>query len=382
MFDGTLARSLSVDDVRGAARQRLPAPLFDYLDGGAETEYTARRNCAAFDDLALLPRCLVDVTRVQTASRLLGQEVAWPVLCSPTGASRFYHAEGELAVARAAQREGTLYGVSVMGTHSLEAVAAASGPKVFQLLIFKDRDLTVDLLDRARRAGYPALCLTVDAGVRGKRERELRAGLGLPLKLTWGSLGHGLMRPHWAAGQLRAGRLSLANLTRWSKCRGIIAQSEYASAQLDTSITWADARLLIERWKGPFAIKGVMSVADALRAVEIGATALIVSNHGGRQLDGASSALEALPAIVAAVDKRAEVIVDGGIRRGSHILKALALGAKGCSIGRPYLYGLAAGGEAGVVKVLTILKEELVRAMQLCGCTDVGGVDRDLVRWK
>jgi L-lactate dehydrogenase (cytochrome) len=377
-----VVRSLSVDDLRRVAQRRLPLPLFEYLDGAAETEYTARRNSAAFDDVALIPRCLVDVSSVRTSTQLLGQAVSWPVLCSPTGASRFYHAEGELAVARATREQGTLYGVSVMGTHPLESVAAASGPKMFQLLAFKDRDLTIDLMERARRAGYPALCLTVDAAVRGKRERELRAGLGMPLKLSWESLGRSLLRPHWAAGQLRAGPMTLANLATWSKRSGLIAQSEYAGSQLDTTVTWQEARSLIDRWKGPFAIKGVLSDTDARQAVDAGATAIIVSNHGGRQLDGASSSIEALPAIVSAVGDRAEVILDGGIRRGSHILKALALGAKGCSIGRPYLYGLAAGGECGVLRVLAILKDELIRAMQLTGCTDVTQIGQGFVRWR
>ena len=376
-----LAHCLSVDDLRLLARRHIPLPLFEYLDGAAETEYTHRRNIAAFDDVALLPRYLVNVSSVRTSITLLGQSLSWPVLCSPTGASRFYHAAGELAVAHATRDDGTLYCVSVMGTYPLEAVAAASGPKMFQLLAFKDRDLTIDLLERARRAGYPALCLTVDAGVRGKRERELRAGLGMPLKLSWGSLGRAMSRPRWAAGQLRVGSLAFANLADWSKCAGISAQSEYAGAQLDNTVTWKEARALIDRWKGPFAIKGVLSESDARLAVDAGATAVIVSNHGGRQLDGASSALEALPSIVEAIGDRAEVILDGGIRRGSHILKALALGAKACSIGRPYLYGLAAGGQPGVSKALAILKDEFVRAMQLTGCADVAHLDRSFVRW-
>jgi L-lactate dehydrogenase (cytochrome) len=376
-----IEQCLNIQDLRERARQRLPRPVFDYLDGGAETESTARRNTLAFDEQQLIPRCLVDVTQVATATRILGQDVQWPVLCSPTGASRLYHAEGELAVARAAAKTGTLYGLSVMSTHSLEDVAAtAPGPRVFQLLVFKDRGFTRELMARAKNAGYTALCVTVDAAVRGKRERELRTGLGLPLKPSLRTLAVLANRPAWFFGQVRAGRLELAHLAGRTAHKGLLADSRYANEQLDASVTWEALRELIEAWQGPFAVKGILSAADAGLAVDMGATAVIVSNHGGRQLDGAITAFEVLPEIVAAIGHRAEVILDGGVRRGVHVLKALALGAKACSIGRGYLYGLAAGGEAGVTRALDILRTELVRAMQLCGCTDVAGIDSSLVR--
>jgi L-lactate dehydrogenase (cytochrome) len=370
---------LNIGDLRELARRRLPAALFDYLDGAAETESTARRNSAAFDEQQLIPRGLVDIGTVSTRVRILGQEAAWPMMCSPTGASRFYHPEGERAVARAAAATGTLYGVSVMGTHSLEAIAAASsGPKVFQALVFKDRSLTQELLGRAKRAGYPALCLTIDAAVRGKRERELRTGLGLPLRLSARSAAAFALRPAWFFGQLRRGPLSLANLAARAG-EGLTQQSQFAAAQLDLSATWKDARDLAELWGGPFAIKGIMCADDARRAVDAGATAVIVSNHGGRQLDGAAAAIEVLPEIVQAIGDGTEVILDGGIRRGVHVLKALALGAKACAVGRAYLFGLAAGGEAGVVRALETLKAELVTAMRLCGCADVAQDGRHIV---
>jgi L-lactate dehydrogenase (cytochrome) len=366
--------------LRQLARRRLPAALFDYLDGAAETEITARRNTAAFNEQRLIPRGLVDVRTVSTRVRILGQEAAWPMMCSPTGASRFYHPDGERAVARAAAATGTLYGVSVMGTYALEAVAAAgNGPKVFQALIFKDRTFTQDLVVRAKRAGYLALCLTIDAAPRGKRERELRTGLGLPLRLSAQSAATFALRPGWCIGQLRRGPLSLANLAERAG-QGLVTQSQFATGQLEPSATWNDARDLSDLWNGPFAIKGIMCADDARRAVDAGATAVIVSNHGGRQLDGAAAAVEVLPEIVQAVGGSAEVILDGGIRRGTHVLKALALGAKACSVGRAYLFGLAAGGEAGVVKALETLKAELITSMQLCGCIDVSQVARDLVR--
>jgi len=370
----------NIEDLRELARRRLPAALFDYLDGGAETEFTARRNTQAFDEQRLIPRGLVDVRTVSTRVRILGQELAWPMMCSPTGGSRFYHPDGEFAVARATAATGTLYGVSVMGTHALEAVAAAgNGPKVFQALIFKDRAFTQELVVRAKRAGYPALCLTIDAAPRGKRERELRTGLGLPLRLSVQSAAMFALRPGWCIGQLRRGPLSLANLAE-RVGRGLARQSQFAASQLEPSGTWKDARDLADLWSGPFAIKGILCADDARRAVDAGATAVIVSNHGGRQLDGAAAAVEMLPEIVQAVGARTDVILDGGIRRGTHVLKALALGAKACSVGRAYLFGLAAGGEAGVVKALETLKNELINSMKLCGCTDASQIARDLVK--
>ncbi len=372
-----LDRCHSIADLRGLASRCLPPAVFDYLDGGAETETTARRNVAAFDEVGLLPRALVDVSRVATATTLFGQKLDWPVMCSPTGASRLYHPAGEIAVARAAQRSGILYSLSTMATTSLEDVAAASnGPKLFQLCVFKDRGITRELVERCRQAGFDALCITVDAAVRGKRERELRAGMGVPMNLSLASMAGMLMRPAWLAGSLRRGGLSMPNFARHAGSARLAAQTRFIASELDAAVTWRDVAELIELWDGPFAIKGVLSVDDARRAVDVGATALMVSNHGGRQLDGAAAAFEALPAIAEAVGDELEVILDGGIRRGVHILKALALGARACSIGRAYLFGLSAAGEAGVGHALSILRSEFVRSMQLCGLADLQSIDR------
>jgi L-lactate dehydrogenase (cytochrome) len=370
----------SILDLRELARRRLPAPIFHYMDGGAEDEATLRRNTSAFDTHRLVPRCLVDVSNVRTATRVLGQDLQWPLLCSPTGASRFYHTEGELAVARAAEQAGAFYALSVAATHTLEAVASASkGPKVFQLLPFKNRELTQELIERCKRAGYSALCLTVDAAVRGKRERELRAGMGVLPRLTFSSVGRFALRPSWVLSQLLHGSLSMPNLAGRAPGTGLAANGKYLNEQLDCTMSWDEVRAIIAQWGGPFAIKGVMRADDARLAADAGATAVIVSNHGGRQLDGAAAAIDVLPQIVAAVGDRIEVILDGGVRRGAHILKALALGAKACCIGRPYLYGLGAGGEAGVGHALQLLRTELVRAMQLTGCTDVRTIDKSIV---
>lgn len=376
-----LDRCYSIEDLQQLARRRLPRPIFEYLIGGAETEVTARRNTAAFDDVRLIPRMLVDVGSVNTATRVLGQDLEWPVCCSPCGAQRFYHPDGELAVARAAARSGTLYGVAVAATASLEDVATADpGPKLFQLLPFKDQGLTQELIERCRQAGYKALCLTVDATVRGNRERELRYGMGGRLKLSPRSGARFALRPRWFLGQARRGPLAMPNIGGRAGSTSLMAHARYLGEQGSASLTWQEAGRMVERWGGPFAVKGILSAEDARRAADIGATAVIVSNHGGRQLDGAVSPIDVLPEIVAAVGDRVEVILDGGIRRGAQVLKALACGAKACCIGRAYLFGLAAGGEAGVGRAFEILRTELVRAMQLSGCTDVRQVDRDLVR--
>jgi L-lactate dehydrogenase (cytochrome) len=377
----TLSECHNLLDLRALAQRRLPRPVFDYMDGGAEDELTERQNTASFDADKLIANSLVDVSSVNMVTRVLGQDIEWPVFCTPTGATRIYHPEGELAIARAAARAGTLYGLSIASTYSLEQVAAAStGAKMLQLYLFKDRGLTRDLIERCRAAGYKALCLTVDAAVRGKRERELRTGLGIPLTLSMNAIRYFSPHPRWVLAQLRKGPLSMPHFAHVTGTDSLVAHARYIDAQLDSSVTWEDVRSLIELWKGPFALKGIMAVGDARRAVDVGASAVMVSNHGGRQLDGAAAAYEVLPDIAAAVGDRIDVILDGGIRRGVHVLKALARGAKACSIGRPYLFGLGAGGESGVDKALEILRTELKRAMQLCGCTDVAKIDPGIVR--
>jgi L-lactate dehydrogenase (cytochrome) len=392
MIDTSIARTVwkspktlkdchTILDLRELARRSLPNPIFHHLEGGAETEVTARRNIRAFDDAKLIPRCLVDVGAVRTSIHVLGQDIEWPVICAPTGASRFYHPEGERALAHAVAGAGTLYGLSTVSTCSLEEVAAASpGSKLFQLYVFKNRDVTRGLIERCRRSGYSALCLTVDMPVTGKRERDLRTGWGYPIRLSLSGIASFAMHAPWLLGQLREGRLSMPNVAAECGSASLIAQTQFIAAQLDPSVSWRDVREMIELWGGPFAIKGVMSVDDARLACDVGATAVIVSNHGGRQLDGAAASIEVLPEIAEAIGAQIEVILDGGIRRGVHVLKALALGAKACSVGRACLYGLAAAGESGVTKALDILRTEIVRAMQLSGCSDVADIDSTLVR--
>jgi len=360
----------SISDLRDRARATLPGPLFDFLDGGAETEMTLRRNTEAFDSQRLAARCLVDVAAVETSTTLLGKAVRWPLLCAPTGASRLFHPAGEIAVARAAAAEGVFYSLATGSTYSIEDVAAAaSGPKIFQLYVYKNRDLTWDLMERARAAGYDALCITVDVPKMGKRERDLRSGFPSPFA-TMGSVASYARHPTWLLAQARRGPIQMANF----QARGDLIR------EIDPALSWTEVREIIEHWQGPTAIKGIMRPDDARRALDAGATAIFVSNHGGRQLDGAASPFDVLPTIVSAVGARGEVVLDGGVRRGVHILKALALGAKACSIGRPYLYGLAAAGEAGARRALEILRSELVLAMQLSGCPNLSAIDSTLLQ--
>jgi L-lactate dehydrogenase (cytochrome) len=376
-----LSKCHNISDLRLLARRRMPAPIFDYLDGGAEDETTLKRNTSAFDDDMIIPRCLVDVSSVKTQVNVLGQDLEWPVICSPAGSQRFYHAEGELGAARAAARARTLYSLAAMSSDSLEDVAAASsGPKMFQIFIFKNRDVTRDLIARCKKSGYKALCLTVDVSVRGKRERELRSGMGIPMKFSAASLASFALRPRWLYGFASRGPFSMPTFAGHAGSTNILDQTRYFGTQLDSSLTWKDVREFIDLWGGPFAIKGLLSPLDASMARDVGASAVMVSNHGGRQLDGAAAPFDALPDIVKAVGDDVEVILDGGVRRGVHVLKALAHGAKACSVGRPYLFGLGAGGEAGAYQALQILRTEFTRAMQLSGCADVRHIDPAIVR--
>ncbi|MGD9965788.1 MAG: alpha-hydroxy acid oxidase [Hyphomonadaceae bacterium] len=370
-----LADCLNIEDLRTRARRALPRPIFSYMDGGAESQWTMARNTSGFDDVAIIPRVLKDVSAPDTRVTVLGAKLAWPLICAPTGASRFYHPEGEGAVARAAASSGVLYSLSTMATASLEEVARiGAAPKLFQLYVFKDRGVTRALIERAKAAGYCGLCLTVDAAARGKREAELRSGMGIPLRLKSSGYLSFAMHPGWLLGQVRKGPMAMANFSAFTGRDDIVEHAKFVGAQLDASVTWKDIDQFAALWDGPMALKGVVHTDDAQAAMGSGATALIVSNHGGRQLDGSVAAIDALPAIVEAAGEKLEIILDGGIRRGVHIRKALGLGAKACMIGRPYLYGLAAGGEAGVARALAILSEEFVSAMRLTGCAELDSI--------
>ncbi len=379
----TLERCFSIADLRSLAHSRLPAPIFHYLDGGADDETSLRRNSQAFDDYDLQADCLVDVSNIDTSTTLLGKQIGVPFIIAPTGMSRLFHHEAEPAVARATARLDTFYSLSTLGSTSLEDVAAASkGPKIFQIYVLKDRELTREFVTRCKAARYDALCLTIDTSVAGNRERDRVTGMAMPPRFTVKSLFDFAMRPRWALNLLLHPGFQLANVAHRVDALGdsLVSVIDYVNGQMDRSLNWRDVEWLASEWAGPLILKGVQSVRDAERAAGSGVTALMLSNHGGRQLDGAIAPIDLVRDVRAAVGDRLEIIVDGGVRRGTHILKALALGADACSIGRPYLYGLAAGGERGVDRALALLKAEVERDLALIGCRSVADLSSHHIR--
>ncbi|PTU30855.1 alpha-hydroxy acid oxidase [Stenotrophobium rhamnosiphilum] len=381
----SLDRCFNIADLRALAKRKLPAPMFHYIDGGADDEWTMRRNSAAFNDYELLPSALVDVSSVNLRTRVLGVDVEMPLLLSPTGMSRLFHHHKELGAARAAASAGLMYSLSTMATTNIEDVAKASdGPKMFQVYVFRDRGLTRELVQRCKESGYKALCLTVDTPVAGNRERDHRNGMVMPPKFSLASLMSFVASPEWSLNYLRDPNFDLANVAHRVDALkgGSLGLMNYVNSQFDATVSWKDAEWLAGEWGGSFVIKGLSRPDDAKAAKRIGASALMISNHGGRQLDCSPAAIDCLAPIRDAVGDGLELIVDGGIRRGSDILKAVALGANACSIGRPYLYGLAAGGEKGVTRALTLLKAELLRDMALLGCNEMKQVDQTRVQYR
>ena len=378
-----LERCNNILDLRRLAQGTLPPALFDFIDGGAEDEVTLRRNTQAFDDYELLPSHLTDVSRISLKTTVLGREIDSPIIFSPTGMSRLFHHDGELAVVRAAGEAGLYYGLSTMSNVSLEDVAAAaSGPLMFQLYVHRDRGLTRELMQRAKESGYDSVCVTIDTAVMGNRERDLINGLTVPPKLTLKSLLGFALRPGWSLNHLTHAPLTLPNVAhRVAEASGDgYSVIGYVNSQFDPGVTWDDISEAAAAWDGPFAVKGVMSASDAVRAADAGASAVIVSNHGGRQLDGAAASIDLIAEAVDAVAGRAEIILDGGVRRGTHVLKALSLGAKACMMGRPYLWALAGGGLDGVRHLTGLLRRELERDMALLGCRSIDDLSRDHVR--
>jgi L-lactate dehydrogenase (cytochrome) len=365
-----LAKTASVADLRRIARRRLPRGVFDYIDGGAESESTLRRNSEAFGLIEFRPRVLRDVSDVDPSTTLLGKPLPFPLVLAPTGYTRIAHPEGELAVARAAGRAGLPYALSTMGTRTIEEVAAAgSGRKWFQVYTWRDRGLVKEMVGRAQASGYEALVLTVDTAVLGLRERDFRRGLTLPPKIGPGTIIDGLLHPGWTWQFVRAEPITFANLVgRGPAAFDAVSLGTFVKDQFDASLSWDDVSWLRSIWEGPIVLKGIQTVADARLAADAGVEAIALSNHGGRQLDGAPTPIELVAPVVEAVGSRVEVICDGGVRRGGDIVKAVALGAKACMVGRPYLYGLAAGGESGVEYVINHLEEGVRRALALLGC--------------
>jgi isopentenyl diphosphate isomerase/L-lactate dehydrogenase-like FMN-dependent dehydrogenase len=377
-------RVVSIADLRSLARGRLPRVVFDYLDGGAEGEFTLRDNCNAFEDVTFRPRHAVAVPTCELRTRVLGCELSFPVVLAPVGYSRLMHPEGEVAAARAAGMAGIAYTLSTISGHRLEDVkSASSGPVFYQLYLMGGREAAEGAIQRARSSGLSALVVTIDTVVAGMRERDFRNGMkellgGNPLaKLPF--LPQFLARPAWLAGFLMDGGVpKLPNVV--IPGRGPLPLIDVAAALSSAAVTWEDLRWIREAWSGPIVIKGVLTADDARRALDEGASAIVVSNHGGRQLDGVPASLRVLPEIVAAVNGRAEVLMDGGIRRGSDVVKAICLGARAVLIGRAYAYGLAAAGQVGVARALNILRTDVERTLKLLGCASIGALDGSYVQ--
>jgi len=362
------------EDFRRLAKIKLPSPIFHYIDGGSDDEVTLNRNTSSFNDYDLVPSVLNDVSNIDMSTTVLGQKIDFPLFPAATAMHRLYYHEGERASAKAVEKMGTIFGTSTMGTVSIEEIANINkGPKLFQLYIHKDRGLTDNLLERCKKAGFTSMCLTVDTVVAGNRERDRRTGFTTPPKLTLGSLLSFALHPGWTINNLIHEKFKLANIVHMTQKGTSIDKSviDYINEQFDPGMNWKDAEYCVKKWNGPFALKGVMSVEDAKKAIDIGCTAVMISNHGGRQLDGSRAPFDQLAEIVDAVGDKIEVILDGGVRRGTHVLKALCLGAKACSFGKGYLFALAAGGQKGVEKILENMKAEINRDMKLMGCKKI-----------
>ena len=377
-----LQRVADVSDLRRIARRRMPRGCFDYIDGAAEDERTAGRNVSAYAKWQFRPRVLRDVAEIDTSGVVLGAPVPFPLVIAPTGFDRIAHSQGELAVARAAERAGIPYSLSTMGTRSIEEVAqVCGGRKFFQVYVWRDRKLLADLLERAAAAGYEAIMITVDTAVLGRRERDVRHGFSLPPKLGLDTLLDGLLHPAWTLDFLSNEPITFSNCVgaEGGHGEGAVALADYVNSQFDPSLSWSDIDWFREQWDGPVMLKGIQSATDAAIAADVGIDAVIVSNHGGRQLDGAPAPVELLASVREAVGDRCEVICDGGIRRGSDICKALALGADSVMAGRAYFYALGAAGEAGVDWVLDHLLDGMIRTMRLAGVSSVADLTPDVL---
>ena len=380
-----LKNCYNFEDFRKLAKKKLPAPIFHYIDGGADDETTLKRNTNSFDDCDLIPNILRSVGEPDLSTTVFGRKIDMPIFLSPTAMQSLYHPDGDKASARAAEKFGTMYSMSTMASFSIEEIAnISSGPKLFQLYIHKDKSFTDDLIDRCKRANFDGLCLTVDTLVAGNRERDHRTGFTTPPKFTLESIMNFAMRPGWLFRYFTNKKFELANIKHKTDKGTNITKSviDYVNEQYDPQMNWEDAEYCIKKWDGPFALKGVMSVEDAKRAVDIGCTAIIISNHGGRQLDGSRTPFDQLKAISDAVGDKVEIILDGGVRRGTHVLKALAAGATACSFGKAFLFSLGAGGQQGVERLLQNMHDEIRRNMILMGCKSVKELDRSKIIYR
>jgi L-lactate dehydrogenase (cytochrome) len=371
-------------DFRELARRRLPGPIFDYIAGGADDEATLRQNTSSFERCDLVPNVLRGVETLDLSVSVMGQKLAMPVYCSPTALQRLFHHDGERAAAAAAAKFGTMFGVSSLGTVSLEELRKAyDTPQVYQFYFHKDRALNHAMMQRAKQAGVNIMMLTVDSITGGNRERDLRTGFSIPFKLTLSGMLQFAIKPMWAINYLTHEKFKMPQLDEFvDMSGGAMSIGRYFTEMFDLSMKWNDVAEMVQAWNGQFCLKGIMSVADAKRAVEIGCTGIILSNHGGRQLDGSRSAFDQLAEIVDAVGDRIDVMMDGGVQRGTHVLKALSLGAKAVGVGRYYLFPLAAAGQPGVERALSLMRTEIERDMKLMGCASIGQLSRANLRFR
>jgi len=371
-------------DFRALAKQRLPGPIFNYIDGAADDEVTYRRNTSAFEAVDLIPGVLKGVGDVDLSVTVMGQKLSVPFYCSPTALQRLFHHQGEEAVAEAAEQFGTLFGVSSLGTASLEKLRLKhSSPQLYQFYFHKDRALNSAMMDRAKASGVEVMMLTVDSITGGNRERDLRTGFSIPMRLNLKGIYQFASKPMWGINYLTHEKFRLPQLDEHvDMSGGAMSIGRYFTEMLDPEMNWDDVAKMIQEWNGQFCLKGIMSVDDAIRAADIGCTGIVISNHGGRQLDGSRTAFDQLEEIVSAVGDRIDVLMDGGVQRGTHVLKALSLGAKAVGIGRYYLYPLAAAGQSGVERALKNLHSELIRDMRLMGCKSVPELSRNNIAFR
>lgn len=371
-------------DFRKLAQNKLPGPIFNYIDGGADDETTLKRNSSAFNECDLVPNVLTGVKDVDLSVTVMGQKLQLPVYLSPTALQRLFHHQGERAVASVAEKYGTMFGVSSLGTVSMEEIAKQfNTPQVYQFYFHKDRGLNQAMMERAKASGIEVMMLTVDSITGGNRERDLRTGFSIPFKLNAAGLWQFVSKPAWGINYVTHEKFSLPQLDAHINMGGGTSSiGDYFTNMLDPSMNWDDVAEMVKFWNGQFCLKGIMSVEDAKRAVDIGCTGIVISNHGGRQLDGSRSSFDQLAEIVDAVGEHIDVIFDSGIQRGTHVLKALALGAKAVGLGRYYLYALAAAGEKGVERAMALMVAEIERDMRLMGCSSIQQLNRDHIRFR
>ncbi|RPF91076.1 MAG: alpha-hydroxy-acid oxidizing protein [Rhizobiales bacterium TMED168] len=378
-----LSKYYNIDDLRLLAKKRVPRAVFDYADGAAEDELTKDNNRNAFKKWKFIPDVLVDVAEVDTQTKVLGTEMPYPFALGPTAISYLFHHSGEPAVARAASERNFPSTLSSIASTNIEDYADASDCSVwYQMYVWKNREISNDFIKRCKEKNYKAIMLTVDVPVGGKRERDLRSGMTIPPRLTLSSIIDAAFHPSWWWNFIFGPKIKFANVKErfMGKNKNFSNMMTYMNQQFDPSVTWDEAKEIASMWGGPFAIKGLMNADDAEKAIEIGASAIVISNHGGRQLDSAVAPIDVLPEIAERVNGRAEILIDGGIRRGTDIVKAIALGADACLIGRPWVYGLAAKGEKGVGLVIDILSSEVTRTLQLLGCKSINDVSKRHVK--